>query len=501
MKACDLIKGIEEVFNPAMTYEGNYGFHLNLLFEVSKVKNGKNLVEEYFEKNYYKKIRESFNGAKFVQNPPLFLVSDLNGDYGRSLNVSLHLFIESMFFSLTGTNLHLDPLESLDLTIPNVVSLARDYRKKITLIQNGEKDVDIIDSLNNIYEMNEASRKILHGNDTIPLPYDYFLDVLKENITTFIVGLKYLVRNIKPIDLKELEACLDLDKFYLAMAKQLIEITKLTCEEDNLVHNSFSFVHRYVDVIEAIRSKEPYNLKTKVYLLNEEVIEYSVNDLIREYNEIKFKHPEARAYYVDINETDDFRNIEVAMELSKRIENMIASKELAASWDFISKGTRDVKKINKDGVVNQVPKMIKPKTLEEKQQLVNYRRDFLEETNYLYKIMGKNNFVGYVGYIYENGSVIFEKYYKKVDSLEPVDTNATYVMTFDNFVEMSKKTKVEIIDYIKSGGSNVKRLYHTSTWFERVLQIIESDTYSKDAMEKIDALLNNGEIIYKNYKN
>ena len=66
MKACDLIKGIEEVFNPAMTYEGNYGFHLNLLFEVSKVKNGKNLVEEYFEKNYYKKIRESFNGAKFV---------------------------------------------------------------------------------------------------------------------------------------------------------------------------------------------------------------------------------------------------------------------------------------------------------------------------------------------------------------------------------------------------------------------------------------------------
>ena len=76
-----------------------------------------------------------------------------------------------------------------------------------------------------------------------------------------------------------------------------------------------------------------------------------------------------------------------------------------------------------------------------------------------------------------------------------------YKMTFDNFVEMSKKTKVEIIDYIKSGGSNVKRLYHTSTWFERVLQIIESDTYSKDAMEKIDALLNNGEIIYKNYKN
>ena len=120
--------------------------------------------------------------------------------------------------------------------------------------------------------------------------------------------------------------------------------------------------------------------------------------------------------------------------------------------------------------------------------------NFLDHTNYLYKMTGKDNFEGYVGYIYENGTVIFEKFYKNKNTVEPAKSNATYVMTFNNFVQMSKLTKTDIMEYIKLGGTDVKRIYHTLTWCDRIMQIINGKTYDEKAMDKIDRLINEGQI-------
>ena len=123
------------------------------------------------------------------------------------------------------------------------------------------------------------------------------------------------------------------------------------------------------------------------------------------------------------------------------------------------------------------------------------KRLFFEKTGYMEQILGVNSFAGYVGYIYANGMVIFEKMYDDETRTVPAkDSNATYVMNIDNFVELSSLSKSDIIKYIKNTvNPNVKRVYHSKNWEQRLLSIIEGTGY--DAVEeKIDSLIEAGRV-------
>ena len=73
-------------------------------------------------------------------------------------------------------------------------------------------------------------------------------------------------------------------------------------------------------------------------------------------------------------------------------------------------------------------------------------------------------------------------------------------MTFNNFVEMSKKTKTDIMAYIKNGGTDVRRVYHTNKWIDKMIAIITGKTYDEKAMERIDKLISEGKISKKSNK-
>ncbi len=70
-------------------------------------------------------------------------------------------------------------------------------------------------------------------------------------------------------------------------------------------------------------------------------------------------------------------------------------------------------------------------------------------------------------------------------------------MNFNNFVQMSKLTKTDIMSYIKSGGTDVRRVYHTNKWVDKMISIIAGKTYDEKAMERIDKLINEGQISKK----
>ena len=57
MSITQYFDGISEVFNPAVTYQGNYAFSADVFSMVSKKENGKNLVEQYFDKKFYSQIK------------------------------------------------------------------------------------------------------------------------------------------------------------------------------------------------------------------------------------------------------------------------------------------------------------------------------------------------------------------------------------------------------------------------------------------------------------
>jgi replication fork clamp-binding protein CrfC len=67
-------------------------------------------------------------------------------------------------------------------------------------------------------------------------------------------------------------------------------------------------------------------------------------------------------------------------------------------------------------------------------------------------------------------------------------------MNVDNFVLLSCMTKTEIINYIKSTANpDIKRVYHSKTWEQRLLRIIEGSSYD-NVEEKIDTLIQTGKV-------
>ncbi len=493
----DCISGIEEVFNPLVTYEGSYVFNASLLSLTSKVDGKRNLVDEYLEKNLFSRIRQCFPNLDFIHAIRLFLVSDLDEVKGRNLRPSIDLFVEDMCANLTGGPMNLPVDEPLTKDV--AVEYFRNIRKQIGQLERGEftpLNEELNSKLKEVYKLNEEFRMKRYGFNYRPLSYVEFLTLNKESLTAFIVGLRSLFPLMeKNIDLKELEKCLDLDKFYLAIVRQLILTTKMCIENYGMVHNSFVFVETYMAALRFIMSQAPYNLTVSVEDLDGSRFKYSVSDAMREYNEIKLSHPEFQIHEIDEYADRDLRDLEVVKQTSQEVKDIIDSKQLAASWNFIENGSTGPRESSEE-VVDLLKKKVtlKKPTREQLVQDVNDRMRLFESTNYVYKITGKNNFEGYVGYIYENGVVMFEKFYQIVGSYEPAHSNATYVMTFRNFVEMSKRTKVDIIEYIKQGGTDVRRLYHTTNWCDRVLQIVKGKTYDEKAMEKIDRLINSGEL-------
>jgi len=493
----DYFDGIGEIFNPNVSYEGNYAFCVDVFSMVGKRENGKNLVDEYLEKKYYRQIRETLQKMKFSANPKLFVLSDLAGNYGRSLKMSIELFIMEFAHILTGQAI---TFSGNDETIKDeAVQYFRNYRKQLSEIQNGnitEENKSINELLQNDYSLNEEHRKKMLGREYRPLSYARYLEVKKDYITNFIVGLRYLVPMFdKPINLEELQDCLDLEKFYLAMAKQLIDVTHLTLKSDKAVHNSFVYVEKYISTLKAIREKGKYDLTIDTVSIDGKNIRYSVDDAIREYNEIKIAHPEFSVYQFE-SDGRDYRDMDNVRDFTSEMEEYIESKKLEASWNFIRNGKKEITPVEEDIVVRLKTKKSDKKkvTREEKVQAVTDRMSFLDHTNYVYKMTGKDNFEGYVGYIYSNGIVVFEKFYKSIENHEPSTSNATYVMNFNNFVQMSKLTKTDIMAYIKNGGTDVRRVYHTNKWVDKMLQIITGKSYDEKAMDKINRLISEGKI-------
>lgn len=492
---------IEEIFNPRVTYEGNYPIKSDVLRYASKIKDGKNLFDEFMKKKYVGPINNYLSNLNRVGEYEFYLLSDLDEENGRTLKVSGLLFL----IQFCGRFIGECPELPEDLNEVHIIlkDFFRKYRKDISRLLNNEMDEDtkrIDENLKKKYLIGEEYKKKLFGKNYKFMSYTRYLELTKENIGSFLIALRYLIPLFdEKIDLKELEECLDLDKFYLAMSKQLIEVSKSVLNEYGKVHSSFVHVEKYIMAIKELRSKVDYNVSVKTCLNDGQVITVSVDDVIREYNEIKILYPNFNLYSLEDDGITDYRDIKNVMDLTQTLEEYISSKKLEASWEFIRRGTKDIFLDKQEDLMDKIDTKHskKKKTKEEKEQLVVDRMNFLDETNYLYKMTGKNNFTGYIGYLYSNGVVVFEKYYKNYETREPVESNATYVMNFNNFVQMSMLTKSEIMNYIRQGGNGVSRIYHTSTWCKRMMRVINGNVYDDKVVDAIDRLIDSGKITKK----
>lgn len=493
----DFFDGTADVFDPPFSYEGNFGFPVETLYGCSKLDGKNNMVREYLTKEFINKV-EKLLGSEYTDViRKYYLESNLRADgKGRILQLSLEAITFDICYALLQDTPDFSETNGDYAKYKEILSnFFRKYKKAITAVRNGnvsDEQREMQEKLSELYVNYEEFRRRTKGKSFRAVSFDEYLENLYNYLVSFLVRYNELVDICsKPVDLKRLDECLDLERFYFVMCHILIENSQVAEKLEGKLHNSFNFVSQYMKILESFGN---YDIAMNVVNIDGQVKAMNIEDLKREFLAIRNRHPEYKTFVIEADVTKDYRDINVANKTIEEVEKAKMAKELQAAWDFIPRGTMDKTDTNNDLLDRKMRSYSKEELSQyEKDGKLRERIDFFENSPYLYRLEGKNNFKGYVGYIYSNGYVVFEKFYKDLDSFDLAE-GATYVMRISNFLEMSKKTKTEIIDYIKSGNTDVRRKYHVSSWARNMMQIISGKGYDQETMDLIENLVSTGVI-------
>ena len=497
----ELIEQTGFLFNPIITYTGSFLLRTGSLTGVltyeedkdtfvinSKVENGKNKYKEFCNKHFVHKFGNPPSKGIAPAITPI-LMSEMNPDgHGRSVKFS---YTPTLLVLLEDPTLVVGAPDSepeLALYVKDQIKIKRD--KMFNVLRLWDKS-PYYEEIRDRYES--------HG---YVLSYD-FLEKQKDYFTKLIFLLKDISKacSVNDFDKESFEDCFEKDKMILMLCKCIVDNCKETAKNENSFHNCMVEVIQLIQNVKELGLDKDFNPCIKIY--DEEkkkYVIYSFADLKREVAQMLSEHPEFEVATIQMQDAVSKNLVRNAEATTKFGEILTARKKqvLAANWEFVKPGEREDKEqteaVDFDTQMRRRDAKISSYEKDAYLELMR-KRLFFDKTGYMEQILGINSFAGYVGYIYANGLVIFEKMYEDDSRLVPVkEANATYVMNIDNFVELSALSKTDIIKYIKSTvNPNVKRVYHSKNWEQRLLSIIEGAGY--DAVEeKIDTLIETGRV-------
>lgn len=201
-------------------------------------------------------------------------------------------------------------------------------------------------------------------------------------------------------------------------------------------------------------------------------------DVYQEYQKILMNNPNIELVCVNNIDFDDMNLEEVEEFVAEYLRNF------SANWELIPDGEKE-----EEIIVDSMVQEARGLSDEEKKALLQRRIDlFMEKKNFyasqdpFYRIMGKDTFKGYIGYIYPNGKVVLDKFYKGTRSRQLSDGDAIYIMDIEDFYRLSHFEKRVLMK-----DSRVKRIVHQGNWKERVLQAIsgEASTKTREATDEL----------------
>lgn len=168
------------------------------------------------------------------------------------------------------------------------------------------------------------------------------------------------------------------------------------------------------------------------------------------------------------------------------IDALMASylETLKLQWDIIPEGEEiavhpeEIERIRKDQETTKKEQGARKDPLE----LFYEKKTFFDSTEPLIRVMGKDTFDGYIGYIYPNGKVILDKYYENTKTKRLATDVAVYSMGIDDFYKLSQLSKTEIIR-----DRLCKRFYHRGEWQSKVTKEISGDALT-NINQKINVL-------------
>lgn len=138
----------------------------------------------------------------------------------------------------------------------------------------------------------------------------------------------------------------------------------------------------------------------------------------------------------------------------------------------------------KEHITKESSRELKVKT-EDFETLKN-KIEFFENTHYTHKMLGIDSLNGYMGYVYDNDFIVFERFYRDKENSKPASNEAIYVMPADKLL-LSLTDKQAIMKYIKENPEQgVKRIIHRGeNYKDQVNEVITSPNISNESFSSI----------------
>lgn len=365
-----------------------------------------------------------------------------------------------------------------------------------SLYYQGEYESFIDEMINLFKEVKVNINNVINGQSVMTFNMtENDIQQLIENrkqVNWFIRNMKQLVEAYTVPVSEEILSNFNQDKLLLLLSHLAISNIIDDIQKDKLINDECAkFCKIYAAYVNYRRKENPnYNPSYNYMDLKTGVISLISADSIFIQNKEFCENLDGfgSEYCITEDELLDF-----LPDLKRNLKIKQFRKEIELSWEFLPE------KQNSDSEGKRMPLFKNHKTEEEKKAFEDKKDDLLEEKielfstlPYVTSLKGMNRFEGYVAYMFENGRVILEKFYKKTKhGLEPTYNEAIYVMNISDFQELSKMGKTEIREYAKDAGLNVRVINHSKNFKQRVINEVNSIAYTDDVMSFVDELVSN----------
>lgn len=378
---------------------------------------------------------------------------------------------------------------AIDRAINNLREISEvDFESKYPTLYSMYKDLFLLSKTwyivkNNFKRMSYLDRKsristYAQLNSLSEKTVEYYIQTAKSNYTykDFIKEFIYVLETIKNSIDELISPSID-------SQSTLYVNSNIEVNEEDLENLGMYITYCYQEMLKSVKpefqqdylyyiseyyfeNRDFVNTKKKLYLPSFDKI-ISINSMYQEYRQILINNPNLRLVQFHF---EDFKG----MTMEQVNEFMEAYfNDLKASWEFFE-GTKV-----EDETILKIMKYYKNQTSVDDNELKKIiemfmkKKEFFDKTDPYYRVLGKNTFDRYIGYIYSNGMVVLEKFFENSNIGKLAQNQAIYIMNIEEFYSLTKLSKNEIIS-----KKLCKRFIHKGDWQQRVLNVINSKMVS-----------------------
>lgn len=334
-------------------------------------------------------------------------------------------------------------------------------------------------------------QKYLNQAPTINVPN--FVDSYSKSFTDLIENADKVLDYIysHPVDFSKLTD-VDKDKVELYLAGQFLDMAEEVSDDykqDYLYYIS-SYFAEHKDLLDSdlsviVGRVDMFKNKELLLKLGDGYV-LTPRALYDRYCQLLVDNPNLRAI--------DFSHLNFSGMNADEVKNFMTEylKDLSASWEFLPPDDKryeeEVIKKNK----NSGESMSEEERQKHQERLLEVfmeKKELYDSSDPFFRVKGKGTFDGYIGFVYSNGRVVLDKFYDDADSGKLADGHAVYAMEIQEFYELSRLSKSEIIR-----NKLCNRYIHKGNWMNRVMKKeIMAETGVNPSVE-VKTLIKKGDI-------